>query len=77
VVSNFNYLGTVFNYTGNFNLNQKTLTGKGLKALIILIANTKGMSLKPCTLCQLFYAFVGSLLNYATEIWGLSKGEEI
>ena len=77
VVSNFNYLGTVFNYTGNFNLNQETLTGKGLKALNILLANTKGMSLKPSTLCQLFDAFVGSVLNYASEIWGFSKSKDI
>ena len=33
-VNNLNYLGTVFNYTCNFALNQETLTGKILKALI-------------------------------------------
>lgn len=32
VVNDFNYLGTVFNYTGNFNLNQEYLVGKALKA---------------------------------------------
>ena len=41
VVNNFNYLGTVFNYTGNFALNQETLVGKGLKALNCLLYNTK------------------------------------
>lgn len=29
VVNNFNYLGTVFNYTGTFVLNHETLVGKG------------------------------------------------
>jgi len=33
IVYNFNYLGTVFNNTGSFVLNQSTLAGKGLKAL--------------------------------------------
>ena len=33
VVNDFNYLGTCFNYTGTFCLNQEVLTGKGLKAL--------------------------------------------
>ena len=33
VVNEFNYLGTVFKYTGSFVLNQETLVGKGLKAL--------------------------------------------
>jgi hypothetical protein len=52
VPSYFNYLGTGCNYTGNFNLNQETLNVKGLRALNILLANTKGMSLKPNTFCQ-------------------------
>ena len=32
-VDNFNYLGTVFNCTGTFNLNQEYLSGKASKAL--------------------------------------------
>ena len=28
-------------------------------------------------LCQLFDAFVGSILSYASEIWGYSKSKEI
>jgi hypothetical protein len=31
VVNYFNYLGTVFNYTGSFALNQEQLVGKALK----------------------------------------------
>ena len=30
VVNDINYMGTVFNYTGNYSLNQETLAGKGL-----------------------------------------------
>ena len=37
VVSDFNYFGTVFNYTCSFVLNQETLADKGLKALNLLI----------------------------------------
>ena len=40
IVDNFNYLGTGFDYTGNFALNQETLVGKGLKALNCLLYNT-------------------------------------
>jgi len=39
VVNDFNYLGTVFNYTGIFALNQQQLVGKGLKALNVLLIN--------------------------------------
>ena len=72
-VNNFNYLGTVFNYTGTFALNQETLVGKWLKALNCLIYNTKKYCLSPKVMCQLFDAFVGSILNYSCEIWGFGK----
>jgi len=41
VVNDFNYLGTVFNYTGIFPLNQQQLVGKGLKALNVLLINCR------------------------------------
>ena len=66
-------MGTVFNYTGNFALNQETLVGKGLKALNCLLYNTKKYALKPKVMCQLFDAFVNSILNYACEILGFGK----
>lgn len=77
VVDDFNYLGTVFNYTGNYTLNQEHLIGKALKALNVLFVNCKKFDLKPRILCQLFDAFVGSILNYSCEIWGYTKSKEI
>ena len=77
VINNFNYLGTVFNYTGNFALNQETLVGKGLKALNCLLYNTKKYCLKPKVLCQLFDAFAGSILSFSSEVWGFGKCKEI
>ena len=77
VVNDFNYLGTVFNYTGTFALNQERLVGKALKALNVLIINIKKIKVKPKIACQLFDAFVGSILNYSSEIWGYGKSKEI
>ena len=77
VVNEFNYLGTVFKYTGSFVVNQETLVGKGLKALNCLLYNTKKYSLSPKVMCQLFDAFVGSVLNYSCEIWGFGKSKVI
>ena len=77
VVNDFNYLGTVFNYTGTFVLNQETLVGKGLKAFNCLLYNLKRYPLKPKLICQLFDAFVGSILNYSCEIWGFGKCKDI
>ena len=45
VVDNFNYLGTIFNSTGNFSLNQEYLACKALKALNILMYNCKQISI--------------------------------
>ena len=77
VVSNFNFLDTSFNYTGNFALNQETLVGKGLKAMNCLLHNTKRYSFNPTVICHLFDAFVGSILSYSCEIWGFGKCKEI
>ena len=72
-----NYLGTIFNSTGNFSLNQDYLAGKALKALNILMYNCKKIPLTPKTQCQLFDSFVGSILGYGSEIWGYTKSKEI
>ena len=61
VVNDFNYLGVVFNYTGNFSLNQEHLIGKALKAMNVLFCKCQEYDLKPKILCQLFDAFVGSI----------------
>ena len=63
-VNDFNYLGVAFNYTGSYTLNQQTLSGKGLKALNILLSKLRAFKLQPKTTCQLFDAFVGSILSY-------------
>ena len=39
VVNDFNYVGTIFNYTGTFAINKKHLKGKTLKSLNVLMAN--------------------------------------
>ena len=75
VVNDFNYLGIVFNYTGTFVLNQETLAGKGLKALNVLVANTRKYDFNIKTLCQLFDSFVGSILSYGCEVWGFTKSK--
>ena len=68
VVNNFDYLGTVFNYTGNFALNQETLVGKGLKAKNYLLHNTKDilliLKLSVSCLMPLWALFLATLVRY-------------
>ena len=77
VVNNFNYLGTCFNYTGTFCLNQEILLGKGLKALNLFVHKLKKYCISPKILFQLFDAFVGSILSYGCEVWGFTKCKNI
>lgn len=77
VVDNFTYLGTIINYTGNYNLNEQYVSGKGLKALNVLLNHCKKLKLSPKTLCELFDAFVGSILCYSSELWGFKKYQQI
>ena len=77
VVDSFNYLGTVFKYNGNFALNYDFIIGKALKALNVILYNCKRYPMKPTILCQLFDAFVGSILSYSSEVWGFTKSKEI
>ena len=77
IVNDFNYLGVSFNYTGSFALNQSVLTGKGLKAMYVLMNYLKKYNFKPKVYCQLFDAFVGSILSYGCEVWGFCKSKEI
>ena len=74
VVDEFNYSGTIFKYTGSFSSNTEFIIGK---ALNVLVVNCKKLPLKPKILCQLFDSFVGSILLYASEIWGFSKSKEL
>ena len=77
VVGDFNYLGAVFHYTGNVNVNQEYLVGKALKGMNFLLNKCSEFDIKPKILCQLFDTFVGSILNYSCEIWGKSKSKVI
>ena len=73
IVNDFNYLGTVFNYTGTFALYQEKLMEKNLRAMNCLLFNTRNYSLTPKVMCQLFDAFVGSILSYMSEVWGFGR----
>ena len=75
VVVEFHYLGAVFHYTGNVNVNQEYLVRKALKAMNFLFNNCSEFDIKPKILCQLFDTFVSSTLNYSCEICGKSKSK--
>ena len=69
-VDDFNYLGTVFHYTGNFSRNTEHIVGKSLTALKHLLYKSKSIPLKPKALLQLLDSFVSSILCNGSEICG-------
>ena len=71
IVYSFNYLGTVFNFNGKFNVNDEFLVGKTLNAMSALLNHCRNFPLKPKSLCQLYNSFVSSILNYSWEVFGL------
>ena len=73
-MDNFNYLGTVFSQNGFFKVIQDVRVGKGLNVLLI---NLKKYNSKPSIQCQLFDSFVGSILNYASEVWDIGTFHNI
>ena len=77
VVDKFNYLGSVFYYTGNFSANFECIQGKALKALNVFMFKIKDFGLSPDIVIQLFESFVGSILNYGSEVWGFSKANPL
>ena len=77
IVNFFTYFGVTLNYTGNFNLNTQALYGKSLKALNNLVANLTKYETKPKVALELFDSFVGSILMYASEVWGFCKSKKL
>jgi hypothetical protein len=77
IVGQFNYLGTTFSSGGTYNINYQTLAGKGLKAMNVLMSMVRSYKFKPDILCQLFDAFVTSIMCYGAEIWGFKKVDVI
>ena len=77
IVDKFNYLGTVFYYTGNFSNNFEFIQGKALRALNVFMFKIKDYGLSPDITIELFDSFVGSILNYGSEVWGFSKANQL
>ena len=74
IVDSFNYLGLCFYYNENFNFAEKQLVSQGRKALFALYKNINDMYLNVETSLSLFDTYVGSVLQYASEIWGNHRG---
>ena len=77
IVNQFNYLGIIFTPGGSFIQATKTLSGKALRALCSLLSITKHLDIPLNIMVNLFESYVCSILNYASEIWGITSAMRI
>ena len=70
VVDNYVYLGTTFNYNGNFNKAKSKQVLQARKANFSLSAKTRELNLSVDTFTELFERLIIPVLLYGSEIWG-------
>jgi hypothetical protein len=76
-VDNLNYLGTVFNYTCNFNLYQEHLAGKALKAINVLLIKCKKYNIEPDKYYTISIIWFICRCNCEIEIWANIESKKI
>ena len=77
MVEQFTYLGIIFNYNNKLTKAEKKLSEQARKALFALKKNIRDMSFNNETLLSLFDCYIGGIVNYASEIWGIHKGNNV
>jgi len=70
-VKSYTYLGVEIKNSGSFNLAQKSLTNKAMKALFKLKNLLSGSNLKAHICLKLFDQLIKPICLYAAEIWGI------
>ena len=74
VVDSFKYLGVHFFKNGNWFRTQKRLAQHASYALHNLFSLFRQIDIPITEQCKLFDTLVGSILNYSSEVWGISQG---
>lgn len=77
VVDSFKYLGVTFYKNGNWNRTQKYIAEHGSYALHNLYRILVNIRLNIPEKFKLFDSLVGSVLSYASEVWGYHQGGDI
>jgi hypothetical protein len=65
------------NYNNKLFVAEKQFADQGRKATFALAKNTRGLYFNPETQLSLFDCYVGSILNYASEVIGLCSSVHV
>ena len=76
-VSSIKYLGHFLFKNGHWNRTQKHIADHASKALHRLFSILYQYEFKTVEKCKLFDILVASVLNYASEVWGMIDGKDI
>ena len=77
IVDSYVYLGMLLHYNGKFLQTEKRLSQQGAHALSSLMNSLKSVYISTEQQCMLFDSMVGSVLSYASEIWGFHRAHDI
>jgi hypothetical protein len=77
IVDSYVYLGMLLHYNGKFLQTEKRLSQRGARALSSLMNSLKSVYISTEQQCMLFDSMVGSVLSYASEIWGFHRVHDI
>ena len=75
VVSDYTYLGVIFNYNGSFNKAMKKQINQARRAMFHLKSKARKLSLPIDVQCELFDVLVAPILLYGSEVWGYENLE--
>jgi len=70
IVKSYQYLGIIFNYNGRFNVAQKDLADKAVRAMFSVLAKGKKLGLPIDLMLKIFDHTVKPILLYGSEVWG-------
>ena len=73
VVFEYNYLGIILNYNGNFTKAIKSLYDKGSKAIFSLLRKARSLQLPINLQLHLFDKVVTPVILYGCEVWGFES----
>jgi hypothetical protein len=77
VVEDYVYLGTTFNYNGNFHKAINKQITQSRRAMFNLLHKAKRLHLPLDIICELYDSLVVPILLYGSEIWGFQDMKDI
>ena len=73
VVSDFSYLGVLFNYNGNFSKTKAKLIEQARRAMFAVINKSRKLNLPESLQLHLFDTISMPILVYSSEVWGFEN----